>query len=311
MGVLLCLIGITNLAPLLAKLFTLPIIRGIQLGLGLLLAREGIRLILHHQDGPALASPIPVFSLLIALGSTAILLSLRKSARFPAALILLGTGLLVGMASHWSVLPPLDFGPLPLEFLHPRSVELKAALVALVLPQFALTFGNSIVATENTAEILYGAQARRVTTRALSLSIGVMNLFAGAIQAAPMCHGSGGITAHNKFGARSEKSSYVIGGVCLVLALFGHSALGLLGLIPMTVLGVFLIYVGIQHGSFVRDIVGKRAWLVIAVVVGLVSLITTNLTWGFLVGFALQGSHLAYVKCRGHLAREATPRPSL
>jgi SulP family sulfate permease len=298
MGVVLCVIGITNLAPLLARLFTLPIVRGIQLGLGLLLARGGIHLILEYKGATAAAGALPTSSLLIALGAAAVLLAFRKSSRFPAALVLLGAGLILGVSEHWGKLPSLDLGPLPLDFLHPQAGLLWSALVALVVPQFALTFGNAIVATENTAEILYGPQARRVTTRALSLSIGVMDLCAGTIQAAPLCHGSGGITAHNKFGARSEKSSYVIGAVCLLLALFGHSALGILGLIPMTVLGVFLIYVGIQHGSFVRDIVKNRVWLFIAVAVGLVALATTNLTLGFLVGFALQGLHLAYVKLR-------------
>jgi SulP family sulfate permease len=307
MGILLCVIGITNLAPWIARLFTLPIIRGIQLGLGLLLARGGIHLIVERKEGPALAAYIPASSLLIALGATAILLAFRKSSRFPAALVLLGAGLMLGVTGHWRALPSLDLGPLPLEFLHPQAGQLWSVLVALVVPQFALTFGNSIVATENTARILYGPQACRVTTRALSLSIGLMNLFAGTIQAAPMCHGSGGITAHNKFGARSEKSSYVVGAVCLALALFGHSALGLLGLIPMTVLGVFLIYVGIQHAAFVRDIVKNRGWLFIAIVVGLVALATTNLTWGFLVGFVLQGLHLAYTKLRARRALPATP----
>jgi SulP family sulfate permease len=307
MGAVLCVIGLTNLAPRLARLFTLPIVRGIQLGLGLLLAREGIRLILGHKAPPLLAGALPASSLLMALGATAILLALRKSSRFPASLVLLGAGLVLGISEHWRALSSLDLGPLPLDILPPQAGLVRTAFVALVVPQFALTFGNSIVATESTAAILYGPQARRVTTRALSLSIGVMNLGAAAIQAAPMCHGSGGITAHNKFGARSEKSSYVIGAVCLLLALFGHSALGLLGLIPLTVLGVFLIYVGIQHGSFVHDIVKNRVWLFIAVTVGLVALATTNLTWGFLVGFVLQGLHLAYLKLRARRALPAQP----
>ncbi len=289
MGVVLLLIGVTNLAPLLARLFTLPIVRGIQLGLGLLLAREGLRLILERREGLALGGVIALSSLLIALGATAILLAYRNSLRFPAALVLLFVGAVLGVLSHWSALPSFAPGPLPLEFLHPQASELKAALVALVIPQFALTFGNSIVASENTAQLLYGTQARRVTTRALSLSIGVMNLLSGVFLAAPMCHGSGGITAHYKFGARSQKSNYIIGGVCLLLALLGASAVGLLKLIPMTVLGVFLIYVGIQHAAFLRDIVPNRSYLFIAVAVGLVALATTNLTWGFLVGFGLQG----------------------
>jgi SulP family sulfate permease len=301
MGVLLLLIGITNLAPLLARLFTLPIVRGIQLGLGVLLAREGLRLILERRDGLAFGGVIAVSSLLIALGATAILLAYRNSLRFPAALVLLFVGAALGVLSHWSALPSFTPGPLPLEFLHPQASELKLALVALVLPQFALTFGNSIVASENTAQLLYGPQARRVTTRALSLSIGVMNLLSSAVLAAPMCHGSGGITAHYKFGARSQKSNYIIGGACLLLAFFGASAVGLLKLIPMAILGVFLIYVGIQHAAFLRDIVKNRASLFIAVAVGLVALATTNLTFGFLVGFAMQG--LVWVLARARQRR--------
>jgi len=173
------------------------------------------------------------------------------------------------------------------------------------LPQFALTFGNSIVATENTAQILYGVQARRVTARALSVSIGLMNLASGMLVAAPVCHGSGGVTAHYKFGARTQKSNYLIGTVCLLLALFGQSAVGILHLVPTAVLGVFLVYVGIQHAAFLRDIVADKAFLIIAACVGIVSLLKTNLTYGFLVGFLLQGLLLLFHRPKAPLASAA------
>ena len=167
-----------------------------------------------------------------------------------------------------------------------------------MIPQFALTFGNSIVATESTAQILYGQQARRVTVRVLSASIAIVNLVAGMIQAAPMCHGSGGITAHYRFGARTARSSYIIGSVCLLLALFGGAAVAVLYLIPVAVLGVFLIFVGVQHSMYLRDIARRIPLLFIAVSIGIVSLLTTNLMWGFLVGFVLQGILLFYEKRR-------------
>jgi SulP family sulfate permease len=109
------------------------------------------------------------------------------------------------------------------------------------------------------------------------------------IQAPPLCHGSGGITAHYQFGARNPRSSYVIGVVCILLALFGRAAVSVLKLIPAAVLGVLLAYVGIQHAAYLRDIFRRPPLLVIAVCVGVVSLLTTNLTWGFLTGFLLQG----------------------
>jgi SulP family sulfate permease len=287
MGVLLLIVGVTNLAGWLAKLFTLPIVRGIQLGLGLVLAREGLRLVMGSRSG----QPLPggeLASWLIALTGAALLLALRDSRRFPAALVLLALGIVLGFALHGGKLPLLSFGPVTPQLLHPHWREIKRVLPLLVVPQFALTFGNSIVATENTARILYGERARRVTVRALCLSIGIVNLVSAAIQGSPLCHGSGGITAHYRFGARTPKSSYVIGGVCLLLALFGGAAVGLLHLIPLAVLGVFLAYVGIQHAAYVRDLIQCWPQLLIAVSVGLVSFLT-NLMWGSLLGFAMEG----------------------
>ena len=292
MGVLLALIGLTNVVTPLGKLFTLPIVRGIQLGLGLILLREGVRLALGARSTPLVLGGTAVRAWEIAVGSALVLLAFRRSRRYPSALVLLGAGALLGLLAHGQGWRSLTWGPVPLSFLHPHADEVWRVLVALVLPQFALTFGNSIVASENTAQVLYGTQARRVTVRALSLSIGLTNLLSSLFTAAPTCHGSGGITAHYKFGARTQKSSYVIGGVCLFLALFGRGAVGLLDLIPTAVLGVFLVYVGIQHGALIRDIVGHRRSLFIAGCVGLVSLAKTNLTYGFVAGFLLEGLFL-------------------
>jgi sulfate permease, SulP family len=294
MGILLAIIAVTNTAALLAKLFTLPIVRGIQLGLGLLLAREGLRLIFGRQSILALSNGAPVTGWEIALGAAILLLGFHKSTRYPAALVLLAAGIAVGLLTQWGEMPQFVWGPLPLQLLHPRADEFWRVLPLLVIPQFALTFGNSIVATQNTAQILYGAQARRVTVRALSTSIALVNLASGMIQGAPMCHGSGGMTAHYRFGARTAKSSYIIGGLCILLALFGRAAIGVLHLIPIAILGVFLIYVGIQHAAYLRDIMKRASLLLIAVCVGVVSLLTTNLMWGFLTGFVLQGALLIY-----------------
>ena len=288
MGVLLLLAGITNAANLLAKLFALPIVRGIQLGLGLVLLREGLKLITSSHGGVSVSGNA-LSSWLIALAGGTLLLALRDSRRFPAALVLLFLGIVAGIVLHRGQIDIVNFGPIVPQLLRPNWVELKEVLPLLVLPQFALTFGNSIVATENTSRILYGERAERVTVRALCLSIGIVNLLAAAIQGSPLCHGSGGITAHYRFGARSPKSSYVIGGVCILLALFGGAAVGVLHLIPLAALGVFLVYVGIQHAAYLRDLIHCWPQLLTAISVGVVSFLT-NLMWGTLLGFMLEGS---------------------
>ncbi len=303
MGVLMAVIGFTNLVTPLARLFSLPIIRGIQLGLGLLLAKEGLRLVFGRSAQPTQPGGGAIPAWAVALAGALVLLAFLKSKRFPAALVLLGAGLLFGLVTGQPTASP-GWGPVPLELLHPQASELKKVLWVLVVPQFALTFGNSIVATENTAQLLFGSQAQRVGARALSLSIGLTNLVSGLLISAPMCHGSGGITAHYRFGARRERSTYVIGGVCLLLALLGRAAVGAIHVIPVAVLGVFLIYVGVQHAALVRDIVQRAGPAVVAVTVGIVSLATTNLTWGFLAGFALEGLGRAFVGARRRLAAQ-------
>jgi hypothetical protein len=47
-------------------------------------------------------------------------------------------------------------------------------------------------------------------------------------------------------------------GVCILLALLGGAAVGLLHLIPLAVLGIFLVYVGVQHAAYLRDLL--RRW---------------------------------------------------
>lgn len=286
-GILLALIAATNLAGVLARLFTLPVVRGIQLGLGLLLLREGIKLVLAKQAVLRLNN-LTLFGWEIALAAAVILLFLIRSERFPAGLLVLAFGIVVGVYMYGAGLRDLDWRPIPLTLMRPNLHEFWYVLPLLVIPQFALTFGNSIVASENTAQILYGQRASRVAIRGLATSIAVMNITSAAILGAPMCHGSGGITAHYKFGARTPKSNYVIGAACLLLAAVGTAAVAVLRLIPVAVLGVFLIYVGIQHALYLRDIAKRLPLLLIALSVGIIALLTTNLTWGFLVGLLLQ-----------------------
>jgi SulP family sulfate permease len=286
-GVLLALIAATNLVGVLARLFTLPVVRGIQLGLGLLLLREGIKLILA-QHAIILGNNLSLRGWEIALAAAVILGLFIRSERFPAGLLLVGFGIVIGVWAYGIRLQTLEWRPMHLSVLQVNAAELWRVLPLLVIPQFALTFGNSIVASENTARILYAERAGRVTLRSLAASIATMNILGAAMLASPMCHGSGGITAHHKFGARTSKSNYVMGAVCLLLAAVGTAAVAVLRLMPAAVLGVFLMYVGIQHALYLRDIVKRFPLLLIALSVGVVAVVTLNLMWGFLIGVVLQ-----------------------
>src|SRR5690606_37983249 len=103
-------------------------------------------------------------------------------------------------------------------------------ILALVLPQLALTLTNSVVGTEAAARRYFGERAGRVTASRLLRSIGLGNMLVAPLGGLPFCHGSGGVTAHVKGGAQTWHMNLIIGGVLLTLA--GASWLLDIALIP-------------------------------------------------------------------------------
>jgi SulP family sulfate permease len=118
--------------------------------------------------------------------------------------------------------------------------------------------------------------------------MGIANVISGIVGGVPMCHGSGGFTAHVKFGAKRETSGYIIGFVLIAIALvLGRSGPAVLSAFPLGILGVLLCYVGIQHAFYVADIRSDKKALAVALSVAAISLLTNNLTTGFMAGIGL------------------------
>jgi SulP family sulfate permease len=154
----------------------------------------------------------------------------------------------------------------------------------MVVPQLPLTLGNAVVATSDVARTYFGDKAKRVSPRALTASKGIANIIAGLLGAMPMCHGSGGLTAHYRLGARTGAANLMIGGILLAIGvLFRWEALPILQLIPLSVLGVLLVIIGVYHALLIGDLTAKTD-LALAGTVGVVAIITGNLTIGFAAG---------------------------
>ncbi|MFN2523516.1 MAG: putative sulfate/molybdate transporter, partial [Mycobacteriales bacterium] len=134
----------------------------------------------------------------------------------------------------------------------------------------------------------FGAAARRVTPRTVSLSCGAANLAVGLLGGMPMCHGSGGLTAHYRAGARTWRMGLYVGLPLLTAGLwFGPTALALLGLVPVAVLAGLLAFTGVCHAALVADLRGYG--LGVAVLIGLVGALTGNLAYALVAGLALHG----------------------
>ncbi|MBI2850430.1 MAG: sulfate permease [Chloroflexi bacterium] len=295
MGVLLLLLAVTGLIKPISKLFPLRIVRGIQVGVGLFLIRAGISLVTSRQvvigGSNAMVSishfSVPI-SLLLAIACGLGLLLLLKSRHLPPALVILALGVAIGLV--WGSSQGLNTVRLGLSLpslSSPSLADLSTALLVLVIPQIPLTLANAVFAMSNTAEMYFGAEARRVTPKALLTSMGLANLTAGLVGGVPVCHGSGGLTAHYRFGARTGSAPLMIGALFIALAIVvDGNILPILSLIPYPVLGVLTIFIGVMHALLARDMRNHEDVSVVAVI-ALTALITTNLAIGFAAGIVL------------------------
>jgi len=102
----------------------------------------------------------------------------------------------------------------------------------------------------------------------------------------PLCHGAGGLAAHYRFGARTAGSNLMIGAVFICLALFlGMHSLAVVYLLPMSVLGVLLVFAGSQLALTIIDLKERKDLFVALLMLGIT--LASNLAVGFVVGIAV------------------------
>lgn len=279
LGLTLILIAITGASRWLARAFADPIVKGLQLGVGLILIMTALRIASPGgHRGPLLVAGV-VAAMLVVAG--------RRGARSPVALTIVAGSIIYSLVASGQ-------GPgFELDVFDPRlnggALDLSVigtAFVLLVIPQIPLTFGNAVVAVVDLEHRYFPVDAGKINARSVALSSGVANVATGALTGMPMCHGSGGLTAHYRAGARSHRMNLVIGLTLLVFGVFfGPTALAMMTLIPMPVLAGFLAFTGFFHSSLALSLRGSD--LAVAAVMGAVGLLTTNLALSLAVGLAL------------------------
>nr|WP_203544755.1 putative sulfate/molybdate transporter [Desulfovibrio sp. JC010] len=294
-------LGASGLVKQAARLIPLPVIRGVQVSTGMLLLLKGVFLaagISGLQEVLGKVEPFLSFQSLGPLPLSAVFgvifgvvtLKLINNKRVPAGLVVVGCGaVLGGLLGAWQGLADLSFGfhlPQFMPFGFPTADEFSFALLALVLPQIPMTLGNAVIANRDLSYEYFGNEGRRVTDRALCMSMGIANGFAALVGGMPVCHGAGGLAAHYRFGARTNGSNLIIGALFVLLAIgFGAQSVKVLQLIPMGVLGVLLVFAGLQLVLAARDMTARPEQAVIGLM--LVLTLATNLAWAFGAGILL------------------------
>ncbi len=101
----------------------------------------------------------------------------------------------------------------------------------------------------------------------------------------PMCHGSGGLAAQHRFGARTSLSVIMLGAAKIGIGLFlGAAAMAWMKAFPVTILGVFLLVAGVGLLGASR-IWKARPTLAVGLVMVAVHLATGMLVLGFTAGW--------------------------
>ena len=280
MGAIFLVLGRTGLMDLAARAFPRALVRGVQLTVGLLFLKIAWGLVHDAPKSFRDHSADPTTLLVIALAVFAAALLWKRRL---VSLAFLGAGLGVALARAGG---GLAFGPSAIALPHLDWAMVGTALTVLVLPQVPLTFANSCIATSDAARTYFGERAARVRPGRLATTIGVANLFSGAITGMPVCHGAGGMTAHRAFGARTGGAPLAMGSALVVAALgVGAGAATLLAAFPLPILAGMLAAAGLLHIGLLRDLRGVRSWG-LALLVGVVGF-ESNLSIALVIGLLL------------------------
>ncbi len=300
-GLFLLVVGVTGAITLIGKYTPKPVIRGVQLSTGVLLVSQGVKMMLGSSQfqvirraaEPYLSlqhlGPLPIGILIgVVLGSlTLLLLDNRK---LPAALVVVFIGLILGLilGTHEG-LDKLVLGiniPRLLPSGIPPWADFATALFVLAIPQLPMTIGNSVIATGDLVKEYFGESSKKVTYPALCMSLATANIMSFFFGGMPMCHGAGGLASRFRFGARTAGSNIISGILFLLLALLlGSHALSVVYLIPMSALGVLLVFAGSQLALTILDLKGRKDLFVPLMMVG--TTLASNLAVGFIAGIAL------------------------
>lgn len=321
-------LSITGLIHWFTARIPIPVVKGIQVGTGLSLIISAGKLYPSFDH----TGTNPFILILAFLG----LLASSTARRIPYALIILLIGTISVISTTWlypgwgpdfrpdfSIWRPTTFVPSPRDF---RTGTLEAGI-----GQLPLTTLNSVIAVAFLAQdLLPNIQAPSTTS--LGLSVMTVNLVGCWFGAMPVCHGSGGLAAQYRFGARSGASIVFLGLLKLLLGLFASEiALAIFTGFPKVLLCILVIAAGLElvgvgeslntarskdlryigeedgKGGQLTEQVGKRRWAVMfTTVAGILAF--KNDAVGFLAGMLCHWSFWAQDRLEERRAGEGRIR---
>ncbi len=273
-GLVVLALALTGLVTVVERSVPRPVVRGIQLGVGLKLATKGLEMVLGVEWWGA-------DSRLVALIGAVMVLATARVRRFPSALILLVAGLVLLVFEQPEVFSGTPLGWAGPTWIWPTLEQWRVGILQGAVPQIPLTLLNSVIAVCALSSDLF--PGRGIRTRPMAISVGLMNVAACLFGAMPACHGSGGLAGQYRFGARSGGSVVMLGLAKIAVGLmFGTAAVAVLVAFPASLLGLLLVFAGLELALPARDCVERDAFFIAAATAG--GILAANTLVGFLLG---------------------------
>ncbi len=277
MGLIILVLSMTRVISKINNYVPNCVVRGIQLGLGLIFLKTGADLIMSTRN---LSGHDSYLTALLAAAIGFILLNNKK---IPAALIIFGIGILLMLPNFKSSISLDIYSPV---ISIPGISSFLSASYLMVIPQLPLTILNSLIATAALVKDYYPQHAERANIDKIGFNMGLMNLLTMPFGAMPMCHGAGGLAAQHRFGARTGGSVVFLGIAKLLLGLFlGGSVLLLSKSFPVSILGTMIIFGGLELATHIKCVTAHKEVIVLMIVA--VTSFAINMASGFLAGMIL------------------------
>lgn len=236
-------LSITGLIHWFTERIPIPVVKGIQVGTGLSLIISAGNLYPHFDRTGA--NPVILILAFLAL------LASSTFRRLPFALIILLIGTTSVISTDW-LYPDWAADSRPgFTIWHPSTLipspqEFSKGTLEAGIGQLPLTTLNSVIAVAFLAQDLL-PHIQTPSTTSLGLSVAAINLVGCWFGAMPVCHGSGGLAAQYRFGARSGASIILLGLLKLLLGLFASEiALSIFNGFPNVLLCILVIAAGLE-----------------------------------------------------------------
>ncbi|HLD73506.1 MAG TPA: putative sulfate/molybdate transporter [Bdellovibrionota bacterium] len=272
LGLILLILSLSGAVKKLYQFIPEVVIRGIQVGLGLLFIKKAYELIsfetsVFYSHSLLLLVLIGILFLFFKKYSYLLILSIFAIGFFT----LFQQNLFQGAHIGFSV-----------DFLknHFGEFSFSSTVLLLILMQLPLTVTNSIFSPTNLIRDYFPKQ--KISETKIGLSLSLVNLLTCPFGAMPQCHGAGGLAAQVSFGARSGLSIIFLGCLKIVAALFFATLFfNIAKNFPRELLGLLFIFPAADLVARIRGVKVLEIPVLLATVVAFLFL---NAAWALGIG---------------------------